>query len=279
MSPSAKVDRLQFERLSAAQRPILVYFVPGNPGLVAFYQHFLAILSQNLSENDQDHRIYATSGPGFAVEAQDEEPTTLQHQIEHHWECCQDQAAGLASSDPLIVLVGHSVGAYIVLEMMQRQTGFAVVGAILLFPTIEAIAESPRGKLISPFLRVPGFIAAMGLLARLMTWCLPWVLEELVALFTGFDGPALETVLAFLHSQQGVRQALYLAADEMRTINARRWSTKLLAKRRKLYFLWGQRDGWVVDRLRDCLIQEETNAHMEMAKATIPHSFCVEQGM
>src|SRR5205814_5595606 len=60
-----------------------------------------------------------------------------------------------------VILVGHSVGAYVMLEVIRRwklsTQGFSpetstileIIGGILLFPTVTNIAKSPSGKWIS----------------------------------------------------------------------------------------------------------------------------------
>jgi pimeloyl-ACP methyl ester carboxylesterase len=54
-----------------------------------------------------------------------------------------------------VILIGHSVGAYILLEVLRRHLerrgkgcedeGFRVVGGVLLFPTVVDIGKSPSG--------------------------------------------------------------------------------------------------------------------------------------
>uniref|UniRef100_A0A8C7YGV8 Lipid droplet-associated hydrolase n=1 Tax=Oryzias sinensis TaxID=183150 RepID=A0A8C7YGV8_9TELE len=51
-----------------------------------------------------------------------------------------------------LVLVGHSIGCYIILEMMRRNPELKVLKAVMLFPTIERMAESPQGRRMTPLL-------------------------------------------------------------------------------------------------------------------------------
>uniref|UniRef100_A0A3Q4MFY6 Lipid droplet-associated hydrolase n=1 Tax=Neolamprologus brichardi TaxID=32507 RepID=A0A3Q4MFY6_NEOBR len=51
-----------------------------------------------------------------------------------------------------LVLIGHSIGCYIILEMMKRNPERKVLKALLLFPTIERMAQSPQGKVMTPVL-------------------------------------------------------------------------------------------------------------------------------
>ncbi|ROL44996.1 Lipid droplet-associated hydrolase [Anabarilius grahami] len=51
-----------------------------------------------------------------------------------------------------LLLIGHSIGCYIILEMMKRDPELKVVKAVMLFPTIERMACSPQGKVMTPVL-------------------------------------------------------------------------------------------------------------------------------
>lgn len=150
-----------------------IFFITGNPGLIAYYHTFLAFLSK-LLDDDQDipsgTHIYGQSLGGFNFEAEEETskaPYGLQQQID-----CVEATVGnyvraqnarprsrhgiaRASHRPLkVILIGHSVGGYILLELLRRHrkklsvgedTDLKIVGGILLFPSVTHIAKSPSG--------------------------------------------------------------------------------------------------------------------------------------
>ena len=50
-----------------------------------------------------------------------------------------------------IVLIGHSIGAYIILHLLKNcSRATDVTKSILLFPTIERMAISPSGRYVTP---------------------------------------------------------------------------------------------------------------------------------
>lgn len=52
-----------------------------------------------------------------------------------------------------IILIGHSIGAYIILKLLKEKTRESdIVKSILLFPTIEHMALTPNGRYVTPFL-------------------------------------------------------------------------------------------------------------------------------
>lgn len=163
-------------RLSSDHGEYHIFFITGNPGLMAYYHKFLASLS-NLFNEDQDIsngvngvHIYGHSLGGFNTTAEEETkvaPYGLQQQIDYVETTLESyvraqnsirksqQAIETSSQRPLkVILMGHSVGAYILLEVLRRsrkqlslggETGMEVVGGVLLFPTVTHIAKSPSG--------------------------------------------------------------------------------------------------------------------------------------
>lgn len=141
----------------------LLYFISGNPGIISFYEPFLSKLHKlrSISSNPRFH-ICGHSYKGFEIsphaqnlggpfsleqQIQDQE-NRLYHHVKHH--------SFAASKPPKVILMGHSVGAYILLELVRRhkeyidrsqQADVDLIGAILLFPTIEDIAKSPLGRI------------------------------------------------------------------------------------------------------------------------------------
>ena len=164
-----------------------------------------------------------------------------------------------------VILMGHSVGAWIALEVRrlwwekyQRQsttlnmTGaqgglkdghlspsqampptatYAITASILLTPTIIDLAKSPSGQLATPLLSNLPFLPT---LMQTLTATLRWPLSEswlryVVAKATGQTGDGLDTTVCFLRSPNGVEQALYLARDEMRIITEDGWGEEVWA--------------------------------------------------
>ena len=155
----------------------LIFFLPGNPGLIQYYQPFLSrlhdLLSTSSATESSRFHICGHSHNGFEI-AQDGRkskspgsPLGLEEQI-------QDQERRLYSHieshrkrtgrNPRVILMGHSVGCYMLLELIQHhrdkirqlmeqhcdkigqaEEDFDLIGGILLFPTITHIAKSPLG--------------------------------------------------------------------------------------------------------------------------------------
>ena len=162
-------------RLNHSQ--ITIYFITGNPGLIGYYHSFLSLLSSALSplsETSSDgvsFRIYGRSLAGFEVgsgtEHRDEEKDgigcyDLEDQILYAQRGLNEvvsrtpesnsKNAGQRPQNQKVILIGHSVGSYIAMEVLRRhresqneEGNFDIIGGIMLFPTVIDIAKSPAG--------------------------------------------------------------------------------------------------------------------------------------
>lgn len=155
-----------------------------------------------------------------------------------------------------VTLVGHSVGAYIALELVRiwyerrrlalngpeslpsptttttTTTAWTIPSAILLTPTIQDLHLSSSGRVASPLLTYMPFLPGLahGLVQDVLVKLLPasW-LETLVRRFTGMQAGShgLVATVAFLRSRRGVRQALEMARLELREIRGDSWGEEV----------------------------------------------------
>ncbi|PGH18288.1 hypothetical protein AJ79_00627 [Helicocarpus griseus UAMH5409] len=300
--------------------PTLLFFIPGNPGLISYYHTYLSLLALELSTNASNPEciIHGKSLGGFEIaEDRNQEPTrtdtklnSLSDQIDHaernlsnfvaDWHVSKQQGQGLeagANGDQKeprpkksakVILIGHSVGAYIAMEILRRHregkaaTGkssedrdmMEIIGGILLFPTVVDIAKSSSGRKLTQLLYIPYLAVIASLLAKFLAFILPEnVLRSMVGTVMGSPPEsAVDTTVGFLKSRRGVEQAIHMAADEMREITSDKWSDEIwgiasssstaskstsnpvkLPPNLVLYF--AQSDHWVADQTRDEIIQ------------------------
>ena len=147
----------------------LIYFITGNPGLISYYKPFLSKLHSLLgscsSTDSARFHICGHSLRGF--EFQDDQnvkppkkPLSLAEQIEFQdyllYKHIRSHRARTGIT-PKVILMGHSVGAYILLELIKNhpkriedgEQDCDLIGGVLLFPTITHIAQSPLGMIAS----------------------------------------------------------------------------------------------------------------------------------
>ena len=157
-----------------------VYFVPGNPGCIAYYHVFLSQLADSFYfrasvDNLPKVHVFGHSLANFAhgpnlphmahrpVLGLQEQISYAEKNLDSYVTAQRRQGVELSMQTPRlanIVLVGHSVGAYICMELLRRWRdseratgyssilGFRIVGFVGLFPTITWLGKSPRGKIL-----------------------------------------------------------------------------------------------------------------------------------
>ncbi|RAH75365.1 bifunctional triacylglycerol lipase/ester hydrolase, partial [Aspergillus aculeatinus CBS 121060] len=290
---------------SVSGSPVIIYFISGNPGLISYYYPFFTHLIEKLrawsSEDDANPRfhLYGHSLAGFEVASSPSDSNTehyhdLEDQIRFVQRKLDDCVSRVVASEtsafsrvngdtirPRVILIGHSVGTYIAMELIRRHRerssssssslidtnpSFPIISAILLFPTVVDIAKSPSGRKLTTLLTIlPHLALIASLVARVLTTLLPGsMLRTVVRLVMGSPpSAAVDTTCRFLTSRRGVRQALHMAASEMYTINSDEWadevwgiaSTPEAAKSlTKLFFYYGRGDHWVAEETREEII-------------------------
>jgi pimeloyl-ACP methyl ester carboxylesterase len=150
------------------EQQYLIYFITGNPGLISLYAIFMNTLSGLLNQSSTSPiHVCGSSLPGFGTAGLDSEveskiPAGLEEQITNteqlihktvkHHEELMPYATGYVP--PKVILMGHSIGCYILLEILRRQRagpgrleGVEIAGGIMLFPAIVDIGKSWNGRI------------------------------------------------------------------------------------------------------------------------------------
>ncbi|KAI0505155.1 hypothetical protein F5B22DRAFT_535666 [Xylaria bambusicola] len=288
---------------------ILVFFVPGNPGLIGYYAPFLSTLRDLLDSNASlaattNFHIHGQNLAGFIDE--DHEPFTsqrkphnLEYQIQHILTTVTSlrTPSGPKQGQPYdhVLLVGHSVGAYIALETCHRvlrdpslAPHTKLSSGILLFPTIEHITDSSNGWKLNMLRQTPllgdnAYRVAQGFLRLWPYDTLHWFVSKAL----GFPPHAADVTTRWLKSRDGVWQALHLGMDEMRVIREDKWDNELWdidqsskSAIPRFYFFFGRRDHWVADHYRDAFIkkrsEQDKRTRLIVDEADLPHAFCIE---
>ena len=156
-TPSTRTDN------AADIQDYLLFFLSGNPGVISFYEPFLTKVHELRSRSAHPRfHICGHSYKGFELSpdaSRLDSPYSLNDQIEFQEKLLYDHVKNHlpSSGTPKVILVGHSVGAYILLELIARHKAYIqshedqddidLIGAILLFPTVADIAQSPLGRI------------------------------------------------------------------------------------------------------------------------------------
>ncbi|KAH8179209.1 lipid-droplet associated hydrolase domain-containing protein [Sarocladium implicatum] len=289
-------------RSREANRHVLIYFICGNPGLIDYYRHFLLCLCTLIEIADPNagtaYDIYGRNLPGFSDSDHDvpfseaNPPWGLDGVIEDTYEDVVRQSKKYDE----VILMGHSVGAFITVELFHRHEkrrteGLELKHGILLFPTISHIALSRSGRVFTGLMAyVPLLRQYAHVLARLVISLVPgMVVLWYLRLVLGFSEAAAKTTLGWVKSRDGVWQTLWLAGEEMEMIKGdERWGEEIwevanyenekkgAGRVPKFFMLYGKKDHWVADHARDQFVErmkEGDGTRIEIDEGDLPHAF------
>nr|XP_055028314.1 lipid droplet-associated hydrolase isoform X1 [Misgurnus anguillicaudatus] len=210
---------------------MLILIIPGNPGVVGFYKTYMWTLYQTFLRR---YPVWAVSHAGHCMPpdtfdmiedasvAEKEDVFGLDGQIEHKLTFLRKHVP----RETTLLLIGHSIGCYIILEMMKRDPELKVLKAVMLFPTIERMACSPQGKLMTPLLchlryavYLPIFLLSL-LPERLKAEIVRLAMGNLYSLDTSIV-PATVSLI----NVDCAANAMYMGGQEMRLVVKRDDST------------------------------------------------------
>lgn len=287
-----------------ASHRTLIYFICGNPGIISYYDDFLTLLRGLLDKAQTasattSYDIYGRNLLGFDDNehepySETNLPYDLEGQIEGIWADVAQRNARDDKPYDKVILMGHSVGSYIAVEIMHRHQqnpsktpDLNLCHGFLLFPTLTYIARSPQGRKAMwafqvPYLEVNAHSLAQWILGCFSKERLTWIVSKI----TGFDESAVTTTVDWLKSRDGVWQALHLGRSEMRSICEEKWLDDLWQtssppedKAPRFYIFYGNNDHWVDNDIRDAFIGKHGHhASIAVDKGSIPHAFCTRQG-
>uniref|UniRef100_A0AAR2K1J8 Lipid droplet-associated hydrolase n=1 Tax=Pygocentrus nattereri TaxID=42514 RepID=A0AAR2K1J8_PYGNA len=182
--------------------------------------------------------------------------------------------------DTHLVLVGHSVGCYIILQIMKRNPELKVIKSVLLFPVIERMACSPQGQVMTPVL------CRLRYAVYLPVFLLSLLPEKLKA---GLVQLALRNV----HSYDGLSpkclhwwtNAMYMGSQEMSLVLERDNSTipKILFFvcfyfLRLLIFYYGATDHWCPVQYYCDMRRDFPEGDIRLCESCLRHAFVLDAG-
>ncbi|CAN7117338.1 unnamed protein product, partial [Brassica rapa subsp. narinosa] len=218
-----------------------VLFIPGNPGVVSFYNDFLESLHQFLDGNASITAVGQISHTSKDWESG--KLFSLQEQIDH--KVVEFIRQELESVKVPIILVGHSIGSYISLEIL-RKCSEKVLYCIGLYPFLTLNQQSTKQSLI-------GKLAASSLLSATASFLvaslglLPMsAARRLVSYSLGasWSDTAVQATCTHLRQYHTMRNVLYMAMTEFRELAAEPDWEFMRENQSKLAFLFGIDDHW-----------------------------------
>ncbi|KAF8642135.1 hypothetical protein HU200_067394 [Digitaria exilis] len=256
-----------------------VLVIPGNPGIAAFYKNFVEALYENI-----DGQASVTAIGHISHSQKDSERGrlfSLHEQIDHKVDFIEQE---LQHSETSIVLVGHSIGAYIGLEVFKRFPN-KIQMFVGLYPFLKLNKNSVTQSAIGYIARSSLLSKGVSLFASFIGSLQPSVTRGIVRRFLGpsWSVTAVDVACCHLLKYHTVRNVLFMAMTEFQKLTEEPDWTFVRANEGKLAFLFGVDDHWgplshfeeISKRAPGVTLTVETEGHTHGYCCNEPGSFWV----
>ncbi|XP_064652518.1 lipid droplet-associated hydrolase-like [Lineus longissimus] len=256
----------------------LILVIPGNPGIIGFYELFMDTLNQ-LSDYSipvwgVSHAGHVTVPPHITYSEPPFDIYTLKGQIHHKVEFIRRYIP----STTKLIIISHSIGGYISLEIMKRLPERTFLKSILLFPTIERMAESPHGQIATPLLKYLRWFAF--LIVLLLSYLSPILKYRMITYY--FQGRRIAEC-AFnaamnLFDPVCTSNCMYMAMTEMADVKEPDLAT-IETNMSKLTFYYGTIDHWCPISYYQDMQKVFPNADLHLCEHGFEHAYVLESSV
>ncbi|XP_078037074.1 lipid droplet associated hydrolase sturkopf [Augochlora pura] len=266
--------------LSGLGKKDVVVIIPGNPGIPEFYRGFINSLKARLPTETP---IWLVGHSGHVQPPENLSCTmpsdstwhnnySLMAQVEHK----KSFIKKYISEDVNIHLIGHSIGSWMILQMLKDESiSKRIKKCYLLFPTIERMSASPNGKFFNRFI---WHIAPLLVFLCWILSCLPLCLQHFLIHICAplFSVPKkCNKAVHQLVNPQSLRKVLKMAHEEMQIVRER--DDDVLSQHAgKLWFYYGNCDGWTPVEYYTSMKSRHPDIVAEFCKHGYHHSFVLK---
>ncbi|KAJ1647286.1 hypothetical protein J3B02_005665 [Coemansia erecta] len=254
----------------------VMLLIPGNPGLVDFYVDFCTTLHKEFPDMDiigVSHLGHTRFSDNRGLIYRCKKTHSLEEQAMNMIEVFDeiDREYAATSARPKMLLLGHSVGCYFAQKIVECRE-HRVDRVYSLFPAIESIADTPRGRQLR-LLFQPGFRQLVAGMVETLRWLLPVSTIYRFAQMSGsLNHENAQLVVDKMLFGSCIRSILKMASDEMRVIGG--LDEELYSRiGGKFVMYYGVGDEWVpvsyYHRMRDVNV----DGTVFLCKEGISHAF------
>ncbi|CAI8614905.1 unnamed protein product [Vicia faba] len=247
-----------------------VLFVPGNPGVILFYKDFVEFLYELLGETASVTAIGQVSHS--RKDWEHGRLFSLQEQIDHKIDFIKEE---LQDIEIPIILVGHSIGSYISVEMFKKSLE-KVKYCVGLYPFLTLnphsttqliIAKIAQSQIVAAALSY--LIASLGLLP---VKALRFIVKK--SLGKSWSASAVEAACSHLSQYHTMRNVLYMAMTEFKELAEPPDWTFLRERKDQCAFLFGVDDHWGPLQLLEEISKQVPGIPLFIERENHTHGFC-----
>lgn len=233
------------------------------------------------SSTNKRFPVWAISHAGHVKAPKDKIPTAsdesnaqevkdvygLQGQIEHKLAFLRAHVP----KDMKLVVIGHSIGCYMILKILKIAPELQIIRAFLLFPTIERMSESPKGRILTPLLcRFRYALYATGYI--LLKPCPAFIKSILIKTYFWFMNLENEHIKTYCLEPFCLANVAYLGGQEMMKVVER--DNEIIKEHlSKLTFYYGTIDGWCPVSYYEDIKKDFPGGDIRLCEKKIPHAF------
>ncbi|CAN6719588.1 unnamed protein product [Malus baccata var. baccata] len=237
-----------------ADNPTLhVLVIPGNPGIVLFYKDFV-------------ESLYELLGGAASV-------TAVGHIS--HTKKMDFIKQELQNNEVPILLVGHSIGSYISLEMFKRSPE-KVTFCVGLYPFLALNRQSIQQSFIRKLAASRIISVVLSLIVALLGLFPIRLLRLIVTTFLGklWSATAVEATCSHLVKYHTMRNVLFMAMTEFRKLSETPDWAFMREKQHKMAFLFGVDDHWGPLQMFEEISKQVPDAVLSIEREGHTHAFC-----
>ncbi|XP_060196492.1 uncharacterized protein LOC132625893 isoform X2 [Lycium barbarum] len=269
---SYKTDLLE---IHAKDPKFHVLFIPGNPGVVSFYVDFLESLYDLL---DGTASVTAISHVGHTEKNWEHGRLfSLQEQTDHKMNFIEHE---LQDAEVPIVLVGHSIGSYISLDIVKRLQG-KVTYCIFLYPFIAVNTKSSTQAFIKKISASRTLCTGLSSIVAILGLLPAWISRILVKNSVGnsWCPSAVEALCTHVLKYHTVQNMLYMAMTEFEKLYEEPDWSFMREKKSQMAFLFGSDDHWGPLHLYEEISSKVPGAVVALEGGDYTHAFsCTDAG-
>ncbi|KAG8374051.1 hypothetical protein BUALT_Bualt11G0090700 [Buddleja alternifolia] len=273
-----KTDLLE---LHALQPTLHILFIPGNPGVVSFYTDFLESLYELLGGTASVTGNYwpyiSLREAGVSMDWESGRLFSLQEQINHKISYIEQE---LQDVEQPIVLVGHSIGSYISLEIFKRFQQ-KVIYCIGLYPFLALNIASSTQSSIRRLAMTPSLCAALSYIGALLGKLPDPISRFLVTKSMGksWSSSAVEVLCTHVLQYHTIRNMLFMAMTEFKKLPEKPDWDFIRGKKSQIAFLFGLDDHWGPLHVYEEIRKQVPDVCLEVEHEGHSHAFsCTESG-
>ncbi|KAM1306174.1 hypothetical protein ACFX2H_008596 [Malus domestica] len=256
-----------------ADNPALhVLVIPGNPGVVSFYKDFVESLYELLGGTAS-----VTGKTLVFVNWEHGRLFSLQEQIDHKMDFVKQE---LQNNEVPILLVGHSIGSYISLEMF-RKSPEKVTFCVGLYPFLALNRQSVQQSFIRKLAASRILSVVLSLIVAPLGLFPIRLLRLIVTTFLGkpWSATAVEATCSHLVKYHTMRKVLFMAMTEFRELSATPDWAFMRGNQHKIAFLFGIDDHWGPLQMFEEISKQVPDVALSIGREGHTHAFgCTEAG-